>query len=180
MNPRFGVSPSPPPLPPDKYVQGQASPVKGEGLQKTRAGRREFCAQTTLLSSVLYWIASATWWGSIFPSPSRSAMVRPTLSILVYARAESPSFSIANSRSFKDSTSTSQYFLTCLDVMALFENILVPLNLSLCIFLAPSTRFLIWADVAPFFPGMSSVNLTLGTSQCMSILSRRGPDSLLL
>ena len=43
-------------------------------------------------SSVLYWIASARWPGSIESTPDRSAIVRDTLRIRSWARAVSPCF----------------------------------------------------------------------------------------
>ena len=71
-------------------------------------------------SRVRYWIASLKCLGSIEAAPSKSEIVRDTLRIRSWARADSPRRAIADSNSFSPSALIAQCFRTSLGGVCAF------------------------------------------------------------
>ena len=104
-------------------------------------------------------------------------MVLATFKILLYALALN--FKLLNALFNKALllSSKTQYFSINFGVSSLFETISKFLYLSICIFLALLTLFLICSEVS-IFSVFSSFSYFIGcTSTCISILSNNGPTN---
>ena len=114
--------------------------LKNSFLETDEKLRRLYSPQL-LRSKFRYPMASAKWWVCILSLPSRSAMVRATFRIRVYARADKSNFVIALWSSSKPSLSGSAYLWISLDVIcALQKTSFTSLNLSVWILRAAMTR----------------------------------------
>ena len=87
-------------------------------------------------SRLRYWMASEIWADLIPSSPAKSAMVRPTFKIRVYARTLRPNLSMAISRSLWLASSMEQNLLMCRLVIWALQWIFNPRNRSDWIFRA--------------------------------------------
>src|SRR4030067_1504028 len=92
-------------------VQGVRFRSSEGGREWYKPGGNRGFYEIRFRSNVRYWIASERWEGRIFSWPSRSAMVRATFKIRVYALALNPNLSIASSSSFWLASSIWPYFL---------------------------------------------------------------------
>ena len=74
------------------------------------------------------------------------------------------------------SSSKMQNFLIWREVICALQKTLSPLNLSLCRVLEVSTLFLMVSKLSPVASADNCWYFTAGTSICISILSRSGPE----